>query len=291
MTGNGIARRVAWRSGFALVALMAWASAQAQVTVSYVSNAGFLLEGGGKKVLIDALYDEGIVGYPRIPLETKKLLRSAEPPFDAVDLVLITHEHADHFGPRTVTRHMRANPKATLICTPQVRDDLERHIKNYPGIAKRIVAVYPEEGETVKGTYGGIPVQVLNLHHGRNRPKPAENLGFIFELGSMTVLHVGDTEARSGVFEQYGFKDRHIDVALLPAWMVSYDHWASAVRDYIHPRHIVAMHMPLPDAPGNFFGLHGNYDVRANTIKQMFPEAALLETPGAKRTFAPKDSN
>ncbi len=288
MTGNDIARRVARRLALALVALLIGASAHAQVKVTYVSNAGFLLEGGGKKVLIDALYDEGIIGYSRIPKDMKKLLRDADPPFDGVDLVLLTHHHADHFGPRTVTRHMRANPNATMICPPQVRDKLERHIKKYPGVAKRIVTHYPEEGKSVTGTYGGVEIEILNLHHGLNRPENTENLGFILKLGGMNVLHVGDTEARSRVFELYNFKERQIDVALLPAWLVSYDHWGLAVHEVIQPRHIVAMHMPLRDAPGNFFGLHGSYDVRKDTMKMMFPKAVLPETPGEELTFEPE---
>ncbi len=282
-----IARRLFPRMVLTLVALSLAVAAQAQVTVTYVSNAGVLVEGGGKKVLIDALYDEGLIGYSVIPKEMKSKLRDAEPPFDGVDLVLLTHDHGDHFGPRTVTRHMRANPKATMVTTPQVKQKLERHIANHPGIAERIVTHYPDEREPVSGTYGGIELKIFNLHHGRNRREHTENLGFIFDLGGMSVLHVGDTEARSGVFEALSFKDFDVDVALLPAWFVSYDHWAVVVRDYIQPDHIVAIHMPLRDAPGNYFGLHGNYDVRAETIQQMFPDSSLMETPGETHTFQP----
>jgi L-ascorbate metabolism protein UlaG (beta-lactamase superfamily) len=292
MANNDIARRLACRVMPALVVLTLYVSAQAQVTVTHVANAGFLLEGGGKKVLIDALFDEGARGYPRIPKDTIKLLRAAEAPFDDVDLVLLTHTHMDHFGPRTLTRHMRANPHATLVCPPQAREALERHIQNHAGIAERIVTLNPEEGETIQGTYGGIDVQVLNLHHGRDTEPPITNLAFLLELGGMAVLHAGDTEALTPVFELYEFQDRRIDVALLPAWFVSYAHWAEVVNDYIRPTHIVAMHMPLPDAPGNYYGLHGSYDGRLEALKRLFPDATLMDSPGATRTFVPeKESN
>lgn len=289
MCAHDIGRRLVRRVTPALVVLAVCASAQAQVTVTHVANAGFLIEGGGQKVLIDALFDEGVRGYTRIPKDMIKQLRAAEAPFDSVNLVLLTHTHMDHFGPRTMTRHMRANPHATLICTPEARQALERHIKNHAGIAERIVALSPEEGETIQGTYGGINVQVLNLHHGRDVDPPITNLAFIIELGGMSVLHTGDTEALGPVFELYGFQDRSIDVALLPAWFVSYTHWGEVVNEYIRPTHIVAMHMPRPDAPGNYFGLHGSYEGRFDAIKSLFPDATVMDSPGATRTFEVKD--
>ncbi len=71
----------------------------AELEITYVANEGFLLAGGGKKVLIDALFDGGIAGYPTIPDELRPSLEQARPPFDGVDLVLATHFHGDHFGP------------------------------------------------------------------------------------------------------------------------------------------------------------------------------------------------
>lgn len=291
MTGKEIASRVTRRAVVALVTLLVCVSAHAEVKVTYVANAGVLVEGGDKKVLIDALFDEGINGYMRIPRDMRSLLRDAEPPFDDVDLVFVSHNHMDHFGPRTLTRHLRANTKATLVCTPQTRESLERHIANYPGIAERIVAVYPEEGETFEGTYNGIDVRVFNLHHGRNNNPPIENLGFSFDVGGMTVLHTGDTEAVSAVFELYEFKERHFDVAVLPVWLLTYTNWGRAVYEQIQPRHIVAVHMPLENAPGNFFGQHGNYQGRKDALADFFPDAVLLETPGDSRTFTSDDSD
>lgn len=290
MTGNSIASRGVRRVFVALVALLACATAHAEVKVTYVANAGVMVEGGGKKVLIDALFDEGIKGYMRIPRDMRTLLRDAEPPFDDVDLVLVSHDHMDHFGPRTMTRHLRANPKATLVCTPQTRQSLERHIANHAGIAERIVAVYPEEGETFEGTYNGIELRVFNLHHGRNNNPPIENLGFAFDVGGMSVLHTGDTEAGSAVFELYEFKKRHFDVAILPVWLLTYTNWGQVVYEQIQPRHVVAVHMPLEDAPANYFGQHASYQGRKDALKDFFPDAVLLETPGDSRTFEAEDS-
>ena len=38
-------------------------------------------------------------------------LRTAKAPFDAIDLILVSHRHLDHFHPESVGLHLQHNPK------------------------------------------------------------------------------------------------------------------------------------------------------------------------------------
>lgn len=50
---------------------------------------------------------------------------------------------------------------------------------------------------------------------------PPQNLGHVVTIGGKTFLHVGDTEGRIADFEPFRLADAQIDVAILPAWMLT----------------------------------------------------------------------
>jgi L-ascorbate metabolism protein UlaG (beta-lactamase superfamily) len=208
------------RALVAVVTLGLAAPAEAQLTVTYVANEGFLLEGGGQKILVDALTGRGISPYPTAPEEMRSKLDEARPPFDGVDLVLATHFHADHFDAEAVTRHLRANPEARFVSTPQAVGRLRGLLGADSPLLDRLEAVMPAEGERETVRYRGMEVQVLNLHHGRDRRPPVQNLGFLVRMGGVTWLHAGDTEVDESDVRPYGLPDEQIDVAFLPTWLL-----------------------------------------------------------------------
>jgi L-ascorbate metabolism protein UlaG (beta-lactamase superfamily) len=261
--------------------------ALAQLEVTYIANEGFLLEGGGKKVLIDALLDEGIPGYAGTPDSMRPALERAEPPFDGVDLILATHHHADHFGPRAVSRHLQANAGARFVSTPQSVEALKSTLGNGPLVLERVQAVEPGEGERVRLEVNGFQVQVLNLHHGRRRSPPVRNNGYLVKIGGLKILHMGDTEATVEDFRPYALAAEKIDVAFVPAWFMSAEDWLEVVRKEIRPREIVVMHIPARDAPDGFFG-EGGYDEEIQAIREEFPAAVILQDPGDSHSFGAK---
>ncbi|MFQ5351382.1 MAG: MBL fold metallo-hydrolase, partial [Thermoanaerobaculia bacterium] len=88
-----------------------------EVQVIYLANEGFLLEAGETKVLVDALFGEGLRGYPVVPAPIRAELEGARGRFAGVDLILASHFHGDHFDAAAVARHLRANPGAVFLST------------------------------------------------------------------------------------------------------------------------------------------------------------------------------
>jgi len=89
----------------------------ADLRITYVGNAGYLLEADGRKILIDALLGSYQSQYVQLPREIQIRLENAESPFDNVDLVLATHYHHDHFGARSVGRYLLSELKAQFVST------------------------------------------------------------------------------------------------------------------------------------------------------------------------------
>jgi L-ascorbate metabolism protein UlaG (beta-lactamase superfamily) len=181
-----------------------------------------------------------------------------------------------------VANHLRNNPRAVLISTPQARDRLES-LDGYDAVAERVQAVIPDEGERIRVDHNDVVVQVLNLHHGRNRP--IENLGFLIEFDGVTMLHVGDTEATLADFRHNRLHEEDIDVAFIPYWYLAYDDSQDAVRNGIRAGTIIAMHMPPRELRASYLDDLGGFDKAARGIQSAFANAVVFFDEMETRSF------
>jgi L-ascorbate metabolism protein UlaG (beta-lactamase superfamily) len=134
--------------------------------------------------------------------------------------VLITHEHVDHFDPKTLPGLAEASPQARFVVPLPVVEQVRAL-----GIApERVIGVQADE-ELDWGTIKLFPVPAL---HGLSSP-PAiygfdfvvqENqplyryLGYIVEMAGVRLYHGGDTIIYDGMVER--LRKLNIDIACLP---------------------------------------------------------------------------
>lgn len=123
--------------------------------VTYVANEGFLLEQGGRKVLVDALFD-GAYGNLAPSPELLEQMTAGRAPFAGVDLLLVTHPHGDHFNPRLVAAHLRASPRTRLIAHTQTVDQLRKE-PGFEQIAAQIHEARLEPGGRERVDANGTP--------------------------------------------------------------------------------------------------------------------------------------
>lgn len=252
----------------------------ASLEVTYLANEGFMVAGGGHKVLLDALFGKGLRHYAAVSPAQRELLEQARAPYADVDAVFATHFHDDHFNAESVLSHLTHNPQAFFFSTNQAADKLRATGKFEP-VKSRVMAALPKEGERLRHRHRGIDVQLLNIHHGRTRP--TENLGFILELGGKRILHIGDSEAEPSVFQKYEVAKERIDVAFLPFWYFLNDESKRAVREHMQPRNIVVMHLEQDFLPGRTG--HDNWQKRWAQIKAEFPNASYFTQELEKKQF------
>ena len=219
------------------------------VQVRFLANEGVLLSAGEDKVLIDALFVK--YGDYAVPdWRTARNLAAAQPPFDSVDVVLVTHYHGDHFAPEPVARHLRSNPRATLVASQQVIDSLRAGASLADIGAARILSRTMKEGTWKRDTINGVTVELLGIPHGSRRHRHVEHVGFIVEMGGRRVLHVGDTDITDATYAPLRLDTARVDVALIPYWALLDDDSRRVIARYIKPKHIVAMHVDAGDAAG-----------------------------------------
>ncbi|MCB1036455.1 MAG: MBL fold metallo-hydrolase [Acidobacteria bacterium] len=242
-----------------------------ELKVTYVANEGFLLESGGRKVLVDALFGDYPL-YIAIPDEVRSQVVEARGPFADVDLLLASHHHADHFDARAVVTHLLANPKATFVSTPQAVAKV-REQKGYEKVSERVRGVYPMEG--TRASFPELGLEVLNLHHGRDRKPLVENLGLLFRVGAFKVLQVGDTQLTRQELAATGLDMDGIDLAMVPDWLLIYDDWKGMVESIVRPKYLAAIHLQADYGPKDF-----------ERIRQASPQAVFFEKTMETRVFS-----
>lgn len=244
----------------------------AELTITRLGNAGFALAVDGRiRVLIDALYGDGIRGYEVVPEAARRRLERAQPPYDDVRWVLASHVHGDHFDPRAVAHFLSANAEARFLSTPQAVAQL-RTLEAWRRIGKRVDEVWPGTGASLDTEHAGIPLRAVRLHHGTG--VDAQNLGLIVDLADSRVLHMGDTEASLDEVRTLALDEAGIDVVLAPYWY--FFGGRRPLLDSIGAAHRVVMHLAAPDAPSAYFAPATSRPGQERRILEADPAAILL---------------
>lgn len=250
------------------------ATQNAPIEITYIANEGVLISSGGKQVLIDGLHREYQRSYAFLPPADREKIETAKAPFDKIDLILVSHWHLDHFHSESIGLHLQHNPKAQLVSSQQVVDEVEKNFKDYQAIAARMTAATPPWKERVAMKVAGIDFEILRLSHGTGRHATIQNLGHIVKLGGKKLLHVGDADTAVENFERFNLDEEQIDIAFIPYWFLIGTEGQTIVKDHIKPKQIIAVHI----SPGES-------ERTLTQIKQLFPGSVTFTTMLEKRTY------
>jgi L-ascorbate metabolism protein UlaG (beta-lactamase superfamily) len=143
------------------------------------------------------------------------------------DLILITHDHGDHFSPGDLGKILKA--ATVVVSVKSVCGDLPKKVKH-----SRVVA----PGDTI--TVGEVTITAVPAYNIDKdfHPKKKGWVGFVLEFEGRSIYHAGDTDLIPEM------KDIDADVALLPAggtYTMDADEAARAA-EVIKPRVAIPMH-------------------------------------------------
>jgi L-ascorbate metabolism protein UlaG (beta-lactamase superfamily) len=246
-----------------------------KIDVTYIANAGFLIESSGKKVIIDGLFNTGWNSY-LIPADSviSKIINQ-QTPFNQVNLMLITHNHADHFNDSLVVAYLNHNSENVLIAPSQVTSAI---LKN-PGYKKKLNQLV-ELDNTDRGendtTIQGIRIRSFFLQHD-TRPQ-IENFGYLIDIDGLKLLHTGDFNGSEIVeIGKLQLQKGQINLALLNF----YGFWNTNeerefTEKYIRPQRIALFHIPSAEI-----------ETVKNSVKLVndFIEITVFENSMKKKSF------
>ncbi len=177
------------------------------LAVTWIGHSSFLIEIGGKRVLIDPVFAKYLILLKRRRMPGLRLLDL--PP---VDLVLITHAHMDHLNLPSLRGVLRANRRhgrpAPAIVVPQGVADIVERLGFAAVHSLETWQQFQFEQLTVTMTparHWGARIY-NDVHRGYG--------GYVLTADGQSVYHSGDTAYFPG-FKEIGER-LHPEIALLP---------------------------------------------------------------------------
>jgi L-ascorbate metabolism protein UlaG (beta-lactamase superfamily)/putative hemolysin len=222
------------------------------VRVTYIGNSGFMITTTHKKILIDAIY-RGIKYVYTLPEDIQNASALALPPFDNIDLILVSHSHRDHFDSSLVKQHLQNDPEAAFAAQ-------ERIASQFSGLGNQIIYLDPVQGEPVEVDINGIHVKALSLPHGVNEPG---NTGFVITVDGTKLFFSGDLDLGQidyEVFRAYKLPEEKIDIAFITHYYLTEDKSEQRfVKEGIGAKYLIPNHYYFTDPPMNLAIVLHNY--------------------------------
>lgn len=218
----------------------------------YLANAGVLIVSGETKIVFDPLFRNDFGTYRLLPEDMERALFAAEPPFDGIDAVLISHYHEDHFSPGDIIRLLWERPEIELYAPEQavagMRDIID---DSHRSIFDRVTAIaldYQDPPVTIEA--GELLIEAVRIPHSGwpESRTDVENIAFRVTLdGRATVLHLGDADTRDVHYAHDAeyWNLRIADLALPPYWYFQSDDGRFVLEHRLRPGHSVGVHVPV----------------------------------------------
>lgn len=234
---------------------------KAPLSLEYVANMGVLVGAGGTKVLIDALFDKPNPEYRAPEPGVLDKIIKGEPPYDGVKLVLVTHNHPDHFAAGVAVRYLESQPEAILVAPADAVAELRKAAADWSKLESRVTSVDLEPGDFRRLKPAGIPVTAVRTLHSGDRESPM-NLMYLFEIGGRRIFHEGDSTGKPEVFKEFGLESAPLDLAVVHYWFPLEPNMSKYLQEVFQPDHIALGHLPIRlegDAPGKIDMVRKHY--------------------------------
>jgi len=222
------------------------------LVLTYVANTGALVAAGDLKVLVDALFDKPNPEYRAPAPEVLEKIMKGTAPFNRIDVVLVTHNHPDHFDAALAVRYLEARPEPVLLAPADAVADMRQAATDWPKIEPRVIPLDIKVGEKDKRDPKKIPVTAFRTLHSGDRESPM-NLMYLFEIEGWRVFHEGDSTGKPDDFKSFGPGGTPVDLALVHYWFPLDPSCARFLQEVLKPNHIALTHLPVRlegDAPG-----------------------------------------
>lgn len=249
------------------------------VNSTFIGSHGYFLESSDKKVALDAhIYWEGSNhGYIKPTEEIKENIENANEPFNDIDLLLVSHAHADHYNAQIIENSMNLNEEAILVVTPEVYDAISTEATNISSFQERIWVPELKFYESIDTIINEIALSVTNIKHGQeNMPLYV----YSFVLDNIRFTQLNSWNSISGeMYDTLGFNKEKADVAFLGYDYIMNSSKFDLFKDHINPKFSTISHVDgATDSKIN------NIQAKVYEYKQDYP-MNLLCTPGDQLLF------
>lgn len=213
--------------------------------ITYVCNAGILVQYKGKKILIDGLCNSIVPAFINPTDKTIKEIISGIPPFDNIDIMLFTHYHTDHFEAGNTAATIKNQPNITMVSTAKTVSMIKPLISSYGNNQTLVLSPTVHTSEYI--TINSIHIRAISLIHDGKDYRDVQNLAYLIEIEGKKILHVGDAKALDENFKDLDLIREDIDLLLAPFPYVGLPSGRKVIKNFIQPKKVGIIHLPYKD--------------------------------------------
>jgi len=236
--------------------------------VTHIGNAGVMITIGESKILFDPLYTNGYNNYHLVPEDVKSAVIEGKPPFDDIDLVLISHAHGDHFDAADLIAFYENNPDVLFLAPTQALQAVLDTGSAKVDMLGRFFAISPDYTEEPQSiSFENFEIDMVRIPHaGGPARREIQNIVYRVTLeDALTVMHMGDADPALEHYTPYEahWQEKVTDTAFPPYWFFLSAEGIDIVDDVLNTGDSIGVHVPvkIPDeliASGrNFLGAPG----------------------------------
>ncbi|MDH3528286.1 MAG: MBL fold metallo-hydrolase [Acidobacteriota bacterium] len=224
------------------------------LTIKYIANEGISIDSGSNHILLDAIHRRYKPEYAFTPEDILSKIESSRYPYNRFNLILVSHNHGDHFNAESIAMHLMNNSSATLVSSDQVidevlkaRDELAGSTGRKASSPSQFIRIKHEWKKSAVYEGEGLKVRFLGLLHA-NSKLPAyrdiQNFGHLIEIDGKKLLHIGDADIFTENFGSFGLENEVIDVAFVPYWFLLSKDGRAILNKELKAKTVVAIHVP-----------------------------------------------
>lgn len=235
------------------------------IKLTQVVNAGLLIEGSGKKILIDAVHCEKTHEWSTVSNELMDYMIYGSGKFKDINFLLFTHCHKDHFDAEKTFEYMRNN-KTEMLIAPKLSDiDC-----NFSGVLKEPDTDYYEIGTVDRGN---LKISYLRTKHLAHEKVGIDHYAYIVEIDKKVILFLGDADFCKAELA-LTLKDICVDVLVAPFIVVNSTLGRKFVGN-VNPRILILDHLPVREDDSSRY--RGLTDKNIEKFKHVLPETIIFQ--------------
>ena len=234
---------------FVITSTLAHDDSGAQASARYLANEGVLVSEQQTKVLFDPFFHNDYGTYQLVPETIRNAIFNAEPPYDGINAIVISHAHGDHFNAEETVMFLKKHPKITLVA-PSQAIALVTKAQGGDTLHKQLISLKLELGDAPKITsLENLTIESIRIPHaGWPQRKEVMNLVHRVTLNDrFRIMHMGDADPSDEHFQPYKshWEKSTSDLAFPPYWFFLNSDGQSILRQRINATQSIGVHVPI----------------------------------------------
>lgn len=233
--------------------------------ITQVVNAGLLIEGTEKKILIDGIHNVKTHEWSTVDNELMDYIIYGNGKFQDINYLLFTHQHNDHFNLEKTYEYIRNNKTEKLITT--------KLNGGYINNTDLLIELDKDNYEIGNIDLDNMRIKYIKTKHLAHEKVGIDHYVYIIEIDNKNILYLGDADFCKTELIQI-LKDIHIDVLIAPFIIVNSTMGRKFVRN-VSPALLIINHLPNSEDDKNNY--RNIIEMNVTKYKDELPKTIIFQ--------------